>query len=87
VQRDAAGVEWRSEYAEFVNDLPRSIRLASTDGDRFSLRLVLSQVETNVQLDPDVFEVQIPPGWNPISIDELRSTGPLAEVPSEADGR
>lgn len=80
VQQDGSGTEWRTDYTNFVDDLPRAIRLASADGRRFNLRLVLSQVETNVPIEPDAFRVQIPPGSNPITLEELRATGPLAEV-------
>jgi hypothetical protein len=87
VQQDAAGVEWRAEYADFIDGLPRSIRLASVDGHRFNLRLAMSQVETNVPLEADAFRVQIPAGADPITLDELRQSGPLAETASGSNGR
>jgi hypothetical protein len=87
VQQDAGGIEWRADYANFVGDLPRSIRLASTDGRRFNLRLALSQVETNTPIDADAFRVQIPSGSTPITIEELRSSGPLSESGPGSSGR
>jgi hypothetical protein len=86
VQQDSAGVEWRAEYSEFLNGLPRAIRLASSDGGRFNLRLTLSQVEINVPLEEAVFRVQIPTTTNPITLEELRELGPLAERGSESHG-
>lgn len=71
--------EWRAEYREFTSNVPRSIRLASSDSHRFDLRLTLSQVEINVSLEPDTFRVQIPAGTRPITLQELRDAGPLAE--------
>jgi outer membrane lipoprotein-sorting protein len=87
VQQDTGGTEWRTDYGNFVGDLPRSIRLASSDGRRFNLRLVLSQVETNVPIDAEAFRVQVPSGSDPITLEELRESGPLSEVASGSNGR
>lgn len=79
-----ASRKWRAEYRDFQNDLPRIVRLASINAPRssgFDLQLVLSQVEINVPLDPEVFRVQIPRSFDPISIDELRRSGPLSGAP------
>ena len=67
---------WRAEYREFQNGLPRSVRLASSDRQRFDLRLGLSQVEVNTTLGPEVFAIEIPPGTQPMTIDELRHARP-----------
>jgi outer membrane lipoprotein-sorting protein len=75
--------EWRVEYADLDAGVPRSIRLASADGKRFDLRLKLSQVEMNARLGPEVFRVQIPPDAEPITLEELRRSGPLGS--SSAD--
>jgi hypothetical protein len=45
----------------------------------FDLTLVLSQVDVNVALGDDVFRVEVPKGAVPITLDELRRTGPLAD--------
>jgi outer membrane lipoprotein-sorting protein len=66
--------EWRAEYANVQNGLPRTVRFRSADGKRFDLQLSLSQVDVNTPLGADVFEVQIPRGADPISLDELRRT-------------
>jgi hypothetical protein len=80
---------WRAEYGDHLNGLPRTIRLVSLDpgrreGDTFDLRLTLSQVESNVPLDPAAFLVTIPSGARAITIEELRQSGPLA---ARTDGR
>jgi hypothetical protein len=73
---------WRAEYRDFQNNLPRSIRIAGVgpfDQPRnaaFDLTLALSQVETNVALEADVFRPAIPPGADPITLDELRRARP-----------
>jgi hypothetical protein len=79
VQHHTPGAVWRAEYRDFANDLPRSIQLISTPASRFDLRLALSNVELNVALGPETFHVQIPPGTAPMTIEELRNSGPLAD--------
>jgi outer membrane lipoprotein-sorting protein len=74
------GGGWRAEYADIDAGMPRSIRLASADGKRFDLRLKLSQVEVNAQLGPDVFRVQIPRDAAPITLEELKRSGPLGDA-------
>jgi hypothetical protein len=86
VQQDSAGMEWRAEYSEFLNGLPRTIRLASSDGRKFNLRLALSQVELNVPLEDAVFRVAIPSATDPITLEDLRDLGPLAEPASKSHG-
>jgi outer membrane lipoprotein-sorting protein len=70
------GVEWRAEYRDFQNGLPRSVRLISRDSGRFDLRFTLSQVEVNTALGADVFKVDIPRSARPMTIDELRDARP-----------
>jgi hypothetical protein len=72
-----SGGEWRAEYGAFQNGLPTSVRLTSAPHDRFDLRLTLSQIELNAELAPDVFRVDVPAGAEPMSIEELRRSGPL----------
>ena len=79
------GAAWRAEYRDFVSDLPRSIHLTSSPSERFDLQLTLSDIEINVPIEPDTFRVQIPAGTTPLSIDELRSAGPLADRSGKSD--
>lgn len=76
---------WRVDYHDFVSSLPRRIRLTSADAPALDVRLGLSQIEVNGPLDPATFRVRIPAGTTPITIDELRKTGPLAERTSSND--
>lgn len=76
---------WRVDYRDFVSDLPRGVRLTSADAPVLDVRLGLSQIEVNGPLDPTTFRVRIPAGTAPITIDELRKAGPLAERPSASD--
>jgi hypothetical protein len=84
VRRDPGRPAWRAEYREFVEGLPRSIRLTSLDGDRFDLRLNLSQVDVNTPLDAAAFELRVSGNPKPITLEELRRSGPLADVEPSA---
>ena len=70
---------WRTDYAGFVDGVPRSVRLVSNAPRRFDLRLELSQLELNPTLDAATFRVVIPPGTQPMSIEELRAGGPISK--------
>jgi hypothetical protein len=88
IAHDSSGAEWRAEYSDFADGLPRAIRLASTGSNAFNLGLRLSQIETNVALGDDAFRVQVPRSAVPITLGELRQAGPLAERGQPAsDGR
>lgn len=87
IAHDADGAEWRAEYSEFVDNLPHKVRLASAEEGRFNLRLAISQIELNVPLEEGAFRVQIQPRTDPITLDELRDAGPLADVPPKQNAR
>jgi hypothetical protein len=80
IQPDEA--DWRTEYLEHQNGLPRSVRVASLSQSAgaagFNITLTLTQVDTNASLGPEVFSIQIPPDVQPITLEELRRGGPLA---------
>jgi hypothetical protein len=76
VYHQAAGREWRVEYRDFLDGLPGTLRLVGAGDDRFDLRLTLSQVSVNEPLGPEVFEVRMPAGATPISLEELRRSAP-----------
>jgi hypothetical protein len=83
VRATERGRQWRADYADRSGAVPRSIRVTSVDetggaGAAFDLRLGLSQVEINTPLDPAAFAVRIPPAALPITIEELRESGPMA---------
>jgi len=72
--RDQPAGDWRAEYRDVQDGLPRSIHFAG--GQRFDLSLTLSQVTLNEPLGPEVFRVQIPQSAEPITLDELRHARP-----------
>jgi hypothetical protein len=69
---------WRAEYRDFESGLPHGIRLASAGRKPFDLRLALSQVTLNETLGPEVFQVRVPAGAVPVTLEELRGSGPLS---------
>ena len=75
--RRAPGAGWRAEYRNFQNGLPQSIRLISAVAGQFDLQLALSQVDVNMPLSADVFRVQIPASARPITLEDLKQSGPL----------
>jgi hypothetical protein len=88
LRADVGDRNWRAEYREQSNGLPRSIHLAGGGAQspdrRFNITLALSQIETNMTLDPEAFTIQIPADTDVITLEELRESSPLA--PS-SDGR
>jgi hypothetical protein len=66
-------------YADYANGRPSTIRVRAGSAGRTTadLTLRLSDVDTNITLDPKAFEVDIPQHAVPITLDELRRAGPL----------
>ncbi len=67
------------EYADVRAGRPSTVRVRMSAGDGASadITLRLSQVEINTPLDAAVFDVQIPQGAVPMTLDELRKAGPM----------
>jgi hypothetical protein len=69
---------WQIEYPEFQGSFPQSVRLQSTSPDvQVDLTATISQRETNVDLEADVFRVPESGDERPLSLEELREAGPL----------
>jgi outer membrane lipoprotein-sorting protein len=49
----------------------------ATESASADLTMKLSDVNINVPLEADVFKIDIPPGADPLTLDELRRAGPL----------
>jgi hypothetical protein len=76
---------WRVEYPERTGRFPGRVRLQSTDASGpVDLDLVVSGVEANVEIGPEAFEVNVPPDAAPLSLDELRASGPLRDEAGES---
>ena len=69
---------WQIEYPSWSGNFPQTVRLQSTQPNvNVDLTAALSQIETNKDLEDAAFNVTVPPGADPISLDELRDAGPL----------
>jgi hypothetical protein len=71
-------------YETFANGLPGSIAIRSrrraTDTALLAdIRLRVSQLEINVPVEAKAFELDVPADAEPLSIEELRRSGPLGE--------
>ncbi len=68
------------EYRRLDGAVPGETRLRLEDAGgalTSDLTIVLSQVETNVPIDPRAFSLVRPPTAVPMTLDELRRSGPL----------
>lgn len=80
--------DWRAEYRDFAaGGLPRTVRFRSVDPKRFDLQLTLSQVDVNPALDADAFRVAVPRDAEPMTLQELRASGPLGGASAKSDAR
>ncbi len=71
------------EFADHVGVQPGRIRIrraAAADRAALDVGVSISQVETNVTLGEQAFTVDVSPGATPITLDELRRTGPLRDT-------
>ncbi|HUE84550.1 MAG TPA: hypothetical protein VMO26_00585 [Vicinamibacterales bacterium] len=68
--------EWRVDYAQYQNDWPRQVRLRTVAGD-VDITAVLEDIAINTEIDPRAFEVTVPAGAEPITLNHLRSVVPL----------
>ena len=73
-QRDG----WQLEYTMGQSQFPASVRLTS-ESQKVPVDLTtgLSELETNVDLDPAAFRIDVPSDAKPLTLDELRESGPL----------
>lgn len=69
-------------YADFSAGRASTVRVQTTPqpgGTSTDLTLKISQLEINVPLARAAFEYDVPAGWAPLTIDELRRAGPLGQ--------
>lgn len=69
---------WTIEYPSVQGTFPGAVRLRSSGGGpAVDMTARLAQIETNMDIEPSAFDVPVPPGTPPITLDELRDAGPL----------
>jgi hypothetical protein len=64
-------------YADFASGPPATVHLRA--GTVADITLRVSQFEINRPVDPKAFEVDVPPDALPLTIEELRRSGPLGD--------
>jgi hypothetical protein len=70
------------EYSDFASGGPSTVRLHTTAAVGVAaadLMLRISQVESNAPLENAVFSADVPSGATPITLEELRRSGPLGD--------
>lgn len=78
--RAASRSGWQIEYPTWQGTFPQVVRLRSTDPRvAVDMTATVSQVETNVTVDPAAFTVNVPPDTRELTLAELRANGPLGE--------
>jgi outer membrane biogenesis lipoprotein LolB len=73
----------RAVFEQWSGDHPGVVRLESASQEKagaFDLSLRLAQVERNVPLPPEAFTVDIPADAEPITLEDLRRSGPMRDV-------
>lgn len=76
--RAARRGDWQIEYSRGQGPFPSSVRLRSAaQPDTVDVTAAISQLETNVDLDPAAFTVNVPPDARPLTLAELRHNRPL----------
>jgi outer membrane biogenesis lipoprotein LolB len=73
--------DWQIEYAAWQGGFPRQVRLRSDTPAPVDVAAGISQLEVNVDLEASAFSVTVPPDMRPLSVDELRQSGPLRGQP------
>jgi len=74
---------WEVDYSMWQGAFPQVIRLRSAAAEPVNVDMTatLAQIEVNTDLKPETFDVEVPAGTAPLSLDELREAGPLGEKP------
>ena len=70
------------DYGSTLNGLPQSLRIRSADSGQaptVDLEVRLQSFTINATLERDAFSVRVPPDTQPITLEELRRSGPLGQ--------
>ena len=69
-------------YDRFAGGRPGAIGIrsgAGGGGPAADIRLRVSGLEVNTEVDPKAFALEVPSGTDPLTLDELRRSGPLGD--------
>jgi hypothetical protein len=76
------GAAWAVSYSSFSAGFPAVVAISqgsAGDGQETALTFQVSQLEANVSIDARAFDVAIPADAQPLTLEELRQSGPLAQ--------
>jgi len=76
-QGEQATLPWVVAYDDFVAGFPGRVRVSQPSTTDVTFRV--SQLETNLTIDPAAFTLSVPASAVPMTLDELRQMGPLAD--------
>ena len=74
---DPATPPWTVAYDEFAAGFPGVVRVSQAPTSDVTFRV--SQLEANIAIDAAAFTLNVPADAAPMSLDELRQLGPLAD--------
>jgi hypothetical protein len=76
--RAARRAGWSIEYSAWRGMFPSIVRLVSADEPAaVDLTATVDQLETNIDINPAAFSVNVPPDALGLTLEELRNEGPL----------
>jgi len=79
-QLQAARIEgWLVEYRMFEGRWPSIVHVTAAAPTPLDLRFTVSQINVNIDLPPTTFTATVPSHFQPITLDDLRSIGPLRD--------
>ena len=72
-----------TKYSNFLGGVPRRVqmtRFGVSGAIEVEVTVLLEQIRVNTQLGKEIFSVDIPTTFVPITLEDLRSTGPMRDV-------
>ncbi|HXG87841.1 MAG TPA: hypothetical protein VNJ02_05830 [Vicinamibacterales bacterium] len=72
---------WRVDYANYLNDWPRTVRIRSAVDGEVDMTAAIEQLEINSDIDDQAFTLTVPSTAAPMTLDHLRSVAPLRGTP------
>ncbi len=72
-----------TKYSNFLGAVPRRVQMTRFDVSgaiEVEVTVLLEQIRVNTQLGKEIFSVDIPTTFVPITLEDLRSTGPMRDV-------
>ena len=75
------------EYSEHVRGLPRKLRIQTVDASSpTDLTIELSQVNVNIEINPEAFEASVPATFSPVAFDDFQLQSPTEDRSLATDG-